>query len=328
MRGTFRAVLPYAAFAAVLLLAPAVFTRVPFFTMSTAVQISILAIATVGLILLMGHAGQISIGQAAFFGIGAYSSAILTTRYGIAPILGIFAGVLISGSIAYVVGLAIFRVTGHYLALATIAFSLVLGIVARQVSITGGASGILGVPSLGVGSFAFRGDLRFYYLSAGVLMVVVVLAKNLVKSAFGRSLLALGDSEIAAASSGINIARHKRIVFVIAAVLAALAGSLQAHWVTYVDYNTLDLLLSIEILIMATVGGLGSIWGAPVGALIVISLSQGAKEILPRIFSNVGGQFEIVVYGIALIVVLLFFPKGVFGSVAGLTRRNESNTNE
>jgi branched-chain amino acid transport system permease protein len=313
-----RTLLPYAVFAGALLLVPAAFTRVPFFTMSTAVQMAIMAIATLGLVVLMGHAGQISIGQAAFFGIGAFSSAILTTEIGLSPILAIVAGMVLAGAVAYVVGLGIFRVTGHYLALATIAFGLTLGFIARQVEITGGASGIFGVPQLAIGTIIFRGDLAFYYLAAAVLFVAVVLVRNLLTSIFGRSLLALGDTEIAAASSGIDTARHKRTSFVIAAVLAALAGSLQAHWITFVDYHTLDLLLSIQILIMATVGGVGTVWGAAVGSFLVIALSQAAKETLPLVFPNVGGQFEIAVYGIALIVVLLFLPKGVAGSVADL----------
>jgi branched-chain amino acid transport system permease protein len=311
-----RSLLPYAVFAAALLLVPAVFTRVPFFTMSTGVQMAIMAIATLGLVVLMGHAGQISIGQAAFFGIGAFSSAILTTSVGLSPIVAILVGMLLAGLTAYVVGLGIFRVSGHYLALATIAFGLTLGFVARQVDITGGVSGIFGVPQLAIGPLVFRDDLSFYYLAAAILFVSVVLVRNMLTSVFGRSLLALGDSEIAASSSGINTARHKRTSFVIAAVLAALAGSLQAHWITFVDYHTLDLLLSIQILIMATIGGVGTVWGAAVGSFLVIALSQAAKETLPLVFPNVGGQFEIVVYGVALIVVLLFLPKGVAGSLA------------
>jgi branched-chain amino acid transport system permease protein len=313
MSARMRPLLPYAACLVALLLVPPVFTRVPFFTMSTGVQMAIMAIATLGLTLLMGHAGQISIGQAAFFGIGAFSSAILTTRYGIAPIAAMVFGMALAGLVAYVVGLGIFRVRGHYLALATIAFGLSLGYLARQVEITGGVSGILDVPHLAIGPVMFRSDLSVYYLAAAVLFVVLVLGRNLTRSMFGRSLVALGDSEMAASSSGIDTARHKRTVFVIAAVFAALAGSLQAHWITFVDYHTLDLLLSIQILIMASVGGLGTVWGAPVGAFLVISLSQAAKETLPMVFPNVGGQFEIVVYGLALIIVLLFLPSGVAG---------------
>jgi len=321
VNATLRGFAPYALFAALLLLVPAVFTRLPFYTMSTAVQIGILAIATLGLTLLMGYAGQISIGQAAFYGIGAYTSAILTTRSGIPPLLALVVGAVLSGAVAYLVGRFIFRVRGHYLALATLAFGLTLGFIARQLELTGGASGIVDIPRLAVGPLVLRGDLRYYYLVAAVLFVLVVLARNLVRSLFGRALMALGDSEIAASSAGVDIARHKRTVFVVAAVFASLAGSLYAHWVTFVDYHTLDLLLSLQLLIMATVGGLRTVWGAPVGAFIVITLSQGAKELLPRLPTNVGGQFEIAVYGIALILVVLFLPRGVMGGLLDAAAR-------
>lgn len=312
---------PYAVFVGVLLLVPAVFTRVPFFTMANAVQMGILAIATLGLVLLAGFAGQISIGQAAFYGIGAYSSAILTTRAGIPPVGGVVVGAVLCGLAAYLVGSFIFRVRGHYLALATLAFGLMLGNIARQLEITGGASGIVDIPQLALGPLIITGDLRYYYLVAAVLLIVIVLARNLVNSTFGRSLRALGDSEIAAASSGVDLARHKRVVFVVAAVFASVAGSLYAHWVTFVDYHTLDLLLSIQLLIMATVGGLRTVWGAPVGAFLVLTLSQGAQELLPRLSSNVGGEFEIAVFGFALILVLLFLPSGVAGGLLGLLKR-------
>lgn len=308
--------LPLVVFAVLLLLVPAVFTRVPFFTMGTAVLMGIMAIATLGLTVLMGYASQISIGQAAFFGIGAFSSAVLTTKAGLAPVLALVVGLAVSAGLAWVVGLAIFRVRGHYLALATIAFGLVLGFMARQLDITGGASGIFGVPRLAIGPVYLRSDLAMYYLVATLLFLALVVTRNLTRSMYGRSLLAIGDSEIAAASSGLDTARHKRAAFVLAAVLASLAGSLQAHWITFVDYHTLDLILSIQILIMATIGGLGTVWGAPVGAFIVITLSQAAKETLPRFFPNIGGQYEIVVYGVALVLVLLFLPRGVAGSVA------------
>lgn len=313
--GRLRPILPYFVFALILAVLPYIFDATPFFTVSTAVQMAIMSIATLGLVLLMGQAGQISIGQAAFFGIGAFSSAILTTRWEIAPIWACLVGMVIAGVIAWVVGLAIFRVRGHYLALATIAFGLSLSYLARQIEITGGASGILGIPSIEIGALTLFDDLSFYYLAATILLICLILTHNLTRSMFGRSLLAIGDSEIAADSVGINTAKQKRGIFVIAAVLAALAGSLQAHWVTFIDYHALDLMLSIEILIMAAVGGLVTVWGAPVGAFIVIALSRAAKETIPSLFPNVGGQYEIVVYGIALIIVLLYLPNGVAGTV-------------
>lgn len=313
--------LQYVVFALVLVAMPFLFSTLPFLTVSLAVQMALLAIAGLGLVLLMGFAGQISIGQAAFYGIGAYSAAILTTRLGISPILALVAGAIISGAVAWIVGRFIFRVHGHYLALATLAFGLALAHLAKQLAITGGSGGIVGVPRLALGSFELTSDWHYYYLAAVILMIATVAMDNLVRSHIGRGLVALGDSEPAASAVGINIAQRKRLVFVIAAVLASIAGSLYAYWVTYVDYHTMGLLLSIQLLIVAMVGGLRSVWGAAVGAVFVIGIAQLAQELLPRLFSQAGGQFEIAVYGICLILALMFLPTGIVGGVEALWQR-------
>ncbi len=314
-----RTVLPYAVFTGALLLVPAVFTRIEPYTMSDGVQMAILAIAALGLVPLTGYAGQVSIGQAAFYGTGAYSSAILTVRYGWSPWLAALAGVLICGVSAYLLGRLLFRIAGHYLALATIALGLVLGTVARQLSVTGGSEGLPGVPYLVPFGITIFGDVDYYYLVAGVLLVATVLVGWVVRSAMGRGLTAVGDSAIGAASSGIDIARYKRTAFILAAVLASVAGSLYAHWITYVDVHTFDLLLSIQLLIVVTVGGLRTPFGAAMGALIVVSLVRFAKDWLPALSEKAGGQVEIVAYGLALIVVLLYLPRGVIGALGDAT---------
>lgn len=313
--------LQYIIFALILAVMPLVFSTVPFLTVSLAVQMLLLAIAGLGLVLLMGFAGQISIGQAAFYGIGAYTSAILTTRTGMSPILALIAGAVLSGVVAWVVGRFIFRIRGHYLALATLAFGLVLSHLAQQLAITGGSGGIIGVPRLAFGSFVLTSDLGYYYVAAVVLVITTAAVDNLVRSHIGRSLMALGDSEPAAAAVGVHIAQRKRMVFVIAAVLASIAGSLYAYWVTYVDHHTMGLLLSIQLLIVATVGGQRSVWGAAVGALFVIGIAQMAQELLPLLFSHAGGQFEIAVYGVFLILALLFLPSGIVGGIDALWRK-------
>lgn len=313
-------VVRYVVFAAVLASVPAVFTRVPFFTMATAVEMALLAIGNVGLILVSGYAGQISIGQAAFYGTGAYCSAILTTRSGLAPPLALLIGAALSAVFAWLVGLAIFRVRGHYLALATLAFGLVAFHVANQLEVTGGPSGIVDIPKLALG-VVLTSDLRYYVLVAAVLFVAVAVADNIVRSPLGLSLRALGDAETAAAASGIDIRRHKVIVFVVAAVFASVAGSLYAHWVTFVEPSVLGLLVSLQFLIMATVGGLRSVWGGPVGAFVIVTLTQVSRETLPRIAPNVGGEYEIIVYGLALVLVLLFLPDGIAGGLQRAGRR-------
>ncbi|HEX6968491.1 MAG TPA: branched-chain amino acid ABC transporter permease [Micromonosporaceae bacterium] len=319
-----RLLLGYAIFAAILYAIPGIFTRVHPYTMSDGVQMAILAIAALGLIPLTGYANQISLGQAAFYGTGAYASAILTTHSGWSPWLAMLVGAALAGGGAYLLGLFIFRVSGHYLALATIALGLVLAIVARQLAITGGSEGIPGVPYLSLFGVEVVGDVDYYYLTATALLLATLVVGLVVRSSLGRSLTAVGDSAFAAAASGIDIARYKRVAFVLAAVLAAVAGSLYAHWVTYIDVHTLDLLLSIQMLIVVAVGGMRTVWGAALGSFIVVSLVRFSKEWLPALSEKAGGQVEIVAYGTALILVLLFLPRGVAGGFADLFHRLRS----
>lgn len=321
LRPAIRLMLPHAIFLVVLLLVPAVFTRVPLYTMGNGVYMAILAIAALGLVPLTGFAGQISIGQAAFYGIGAYFSAILTAKSGLPPYLAALLGMLTAGVVAYLLGRFLFRVAGHYLALATLGLGLVLTIVASQLEITGGTEGIVGIPSLAPLGFEILGDVNYYYVVAAVLLVAVVVVDVLVRSWLGRSLTAVGDSPHAAASAGIDIGARKRLAFVVAAVLAAAGGSLYAHWASYVDQHTTDLLLSLQLLIIATVGGLRTVWGPVVGAFVVVSLLQVAQELFPQLSERVGGQAEIVLYGLALILVLLFLPRGLAGWFQELGQR-------
>jgi branched-chain amino acid transport system permease protein len=320
--GAAGAVLPHTILVGVLLLVPAVFTRVPLYTMGNGVQMVIVAVAALGLVPLTGYARQVSIGQAAFYGTGAYASAILTVRLGLPPLAAAAAGLALAAATAWLLGLLLFRVQGHYLALATIGLGLVLTIVAREVEVTGGSEGLAGVPALAPFGFELAGDVGYWYLAAGVLVVAVPAVAALLRSRVGRALVAVGDAPAAAAASGIDIAAHRRLAFMVSAVLAAGAGSLYAHWVGYVDPSTLDLPLSLQLLIVATAGGLRTVWGPPVGAFLVVSLLQLSQETLPQVSERVGGQTEVVAYGFALVLVLLVLPDGVAGTAgAALAHR-------
>jgi branched-chain amino acid transport system permease protein len=316
------AVLPHAILVGVLLLVPAVFTRVPLYTMGNGVQMAIVAVAALGLVPLTGYARQVSIGQAAFYGTGAYASAILTVRLGLPSLAAAAAGLALAVATAWLLGLLLFRVQGHYLALATIGLGLVLTIVAREVEVTGGSEGLAGVPALAPFGFELTGDVGYWYLAGAVLVVAVLAVDALLRSRVGRALVAVGDAPAAAAASGIDIAAHRRLAFMVSAVLAAGAGSLYAHWVGYVDPSTLDLPLSLQLLIVATAGGLRTVWGPPVGAFLVVSLLQLSQETLPQVSERVGGQTEVIAYGFALVLVLLVLPDGVAGTAgAALSHR-------
>jgi branched-chain amino acid transport system permease protein len=311
----------YGLFVVVLLAVPAIFTRVSFYTMSTAVLMGLFALAALGLIPLTGHAGQLSLGQAAFYGIGGYCSAILTTRYHVVPVLAILVGAILAAAVAWLLGLAIFRVQGHYLALATLGIGVALTFLANQLPFTGGNAGIADVPPLELPGVRFTTDLATYYLVAAVLTVAVITVDALLRSSLGKALTAAGDSPVATASSGIDIAGLRRTAFVLAAVLAAVAGSVAVHWYRYADPSMMWILNSIQFLIIATVGGLRTVWGAPLGAFTVISLAELSREFAPQVLSNAGGNYELAVYGVALILALLFLPNGVAGGLAELAVR-------
>ncbi|MGA8116224.1 MAG: branched-chain amino acid ABC transporter permease [Actinocatenispora sp.] len=312
---------PYALFVAALLLVPFVFTRLPPYTMSDGVLMMLLAVAALGLVPLTGYAGQVSLGQAAFYGTGAYTTAILTVRYDQSVWLSIVAGAAIAGLFAYLLGRALFRAAGHYLTLATIAVGLTLGVVVQQVDLTGRAEGLPGVTPLSLFGADISDDVSFFYLAAGVLLVATAVVRLVCRSLFARTLLAISDSTVAAQSCGVNPAPLKRSMFVLAAILSSVAGSLYATWSGYVDASTLGLNVSLQLLIIVTVGGRRSVFGAAVGAFVVVSLVRFAKEWLPAVSTHAGGQVEIIAYGLALILVLRLLPRGIVGGVVDLVRR-------
>lgn len=311
----------YAVLLAVLLLVPAVFTRVPFFTMSVAVLMGLQAIAALGLVPLTGRGGQISLGQAAFVAIGGYASAVLTLRWHANALLAMVAGMVLAAGTAYLLGLFIFRTQGQYLALATLSFGLVVNYLAGQLPVTGAASGLAGIAPLAPFGLPISGDLGVYYLVAFVLLIAVVVVDGLLRSPIGRALTALGDSPVATAAAGVSIASLRRNAFALAAALAALSGSLYAHWASYMDPGRAGILYSIQLLIIATVGGLRTVWGAPLGAFVIITVSESSKDLIPRMIPQATGNYEIVVYGLALIVILLFLPNGVGGGLIGVAGR-------
>ncbi len=324
--GPMRALLPYALLVGALLLVPFVFTRVRPYTMADGVLMMLLATAAIGLVPLTGYAGQVSLGQAAFYGTGAYTTAVLTTRLGLGAWTALLAGAVLSGLAAYLLGLALFRAAGHYLTLATITVGLILEVVVRQPDFTGGAQGLAGVAPLSLFGTEITDDVSFYYLAAVVLLGATAVVHLVCRSLFARVLLAVHDSPIAAQSAGVDPVPVKRSMFVLAAVFSSVGGSLYASWSAFVDTGTLGLNLSLQLLIIVTVGGRRSVFGAAAGAFVVVSLGRFAKELLPHLSSHAGGQVEIIAYGLALIVVLRLLPRGVLGSLrlAGRSSRASS----
>jgi len=230
---------------------------------------------TIGLSLLMGYAGQISIGHAAFFGIGAYISAILTTTYGLNPWACMIVAMFVTAVIALLVGTPSLKLKGHYLAMATLAFGIIVFVE------------------------------RYYYLVWGFVLASFIFSANIIQSGTGRALRAIHTSEPAASAVGIDISKFKIMVFVYSAVLASLAGSLYAHYLNFVNPSTFDLFFSIKLLIMIALGGMHNIWGAIIGACLITFLSYEWLYYFD--------EFEVIIYGAILLLVTIYFPKGIVG---------------
>jgi len=260
-------------------------------------------IVVIGLNLLMGYAGQISLGHAAFYAIGAYLSAILTVTYGFPAWPTLFLALIITGGVAYVIGIPIMRLEGHYLVMATLGFGIILYIVLIQWDdVTGGPSGFAGIEPLHIGSLTFDSDRRFYYLIWPCVLLTLWGSLNLVRSRVGRGLMALRSDELVASCTGVNTEGYKVKVFVLSAVLASLAGSLYAHYIGFVSPGTFSFFYSIQVVTMVIVGGLGSLWGSVLGAALL--------TVLPE-FLGIFQTYNVLMYGLVLMVVLVFFPEGL-----------------
>jgi len=308
------------AFALILLIVP--FLVPSSYWLSILVFVGIQAIVVIGLCLLMGYAGQISLGQAAFYGLGAYSSAILTVKFGWSPWPAMLAGVIITGAIAYLIGIPIFRLRGHYLAMATLGFGVIVQLTFSQFrDLTGGSSGLPGVPRLAVGGFVVKSDLSYYYLVWTVVLVVLLLSLNIVNSRVGRALRSLHGSEVAAETLGVDTGRFKLQVLVVSAVYASIAGSLYAHYMIFVSPAPFGFLASVQLLTMAAVGGLGSIWGAPFGAAFVLLLRQGLRTELSKVLHYASGEHELIAYGVILVAIMIFAPEGLTSRIVTTVRQ-------
>jgi ABC-type branched-subunit amino acid transport system ATPase component/ABC-type branched-subunit amino acid transport system permease subunit len=273
-------------------------------------SIALTAVAAIGLNLLLGLSGQMSLGQAGFYAVGAYGSALLAAKLHAPLWLAMPAGVALAGLAGGCVGLVALRTRGLHLAMATLAFGFIAGIVAqRWVSLTGGTMGLIGVPVLDFGSRK-SGPTYFYWVAAGCLLAVQILSDYVHGSAYGRNLLALKQSEAFARTIGLNVPAWRLGVFAAAAALAGLAGVLFAHQNGFVGSDAFSLDLSLMLLIGVVIGGLGSSYGALLGTVVVVAISETIADL---------HDYAALIYGGILLVVLLLLPEGIIGLFA---RRN------
>ena len=279
---------------------------------ATLVWISTLAV--IGLNLLMGFAGQVSLGHAGFFGIGAYAVAVLPTSFGIPGFAALVAGTFVSGLLAFIVGRPILRLKGHYLAVATLGLGFLIAMVINNEAwLSGGPDGI-SVPALGIKAFlksAFGWKVKtaqLWYWIAGIVVVIgAFIAANLVNSPTGRALRAVHDSEVAARVAGIDVARTKLIAFVISAVYASLAGSMLALFNGFITPTAAGFLHSIELMTMVVLGGMGSIFGSLVGAAFL--------TVLPQVLTMFH-DYEHLALGFLMMVFMIFLRAGIVPSLA------------
>jgi len=276
--------------------------------------IAINALVVLGLNLLIGFAGQISLGHAAFFGMGAYLSAIFTTMYHTPPWPTLLVVMLFTAAVAYVLGIPTLRLEGHYLVMATLGFNIILYILMGQMEYwTGGPSGFAGIPPLHLGSVPVQGDVKFYWLIWPFFLFVFLLSLNLVDSRVGRALRAIHENELVANSMGVNTERYKVVIFAISAAYASMAGSLYAHYLSFISPKTFDIFYSVQVVTMVVVGGIGNLWGGLLGAAVLTAL----PEVLHAL-----RDYALLLYGIILMGALVFFPEGLLpGLVKLLSQR-------
>lgn len=287
--------------------APLLFTNS--YQYDVAIHVLINAMVAVGLNLLMGYAGQISLGHAGFFGLGAYVTAVLSANYGWPIYLSIPAALVVVGVLAFAIARPILRLSGHYLAMATLGLGILVSIVLRtEAGITGGPDGMM-APPLSIAGTPIYDERYWYALIAVLLLVAVWLALNLIDSPVGRALRAVHGSEVAAEVVGVHTLGYKVLIFVVSAVLAALAGVLTAHYAGFVTPDLANFIYSIEFVTMVVLGGTASIYGALVGALIL--------TLLPQFLTGVD-ELEMMILGLILMVVVIFMPKGLVPTLGRL----------
>ncbi|MCA3887197.1 MAG: branched-chain amino acid ABC transporter ATP-binding protein/permease [Burkholderia sp.] len=294
--------------------------QVPEYWITLLNYIGLYAIVAIGLVLLTGVGGMTSFGQAAFVGIGAYATAFLTTRYGVSPWLALIVGVVLTALVALVLGAVTMRLSGHFLPLGTIAWGLALFYLFGNLELLGKYDGINGIPVLNLFGIELESGRSLYFLIWAVVLAAIVSVQNLLNSRPGRAIRALRGGGVMAEAMGVNTSWMRVVIFVYAAVLAAVSGFLYAHLQRAVNPTPFGLNHGIEFLFMAVVGGVSHVWGAVLGAAILTVLQDYLQTLLPKLLGS-EGNFEIIVFGVLMVLLLQYARQGVWPFVARLFPR-------
>lgn len=296
---------------AALLLLPAVFGTG--YYVHTLDFIALYSMIAIGLCLLVGYGGQLSISHSAFFALGAYGSAIFSLRAGLPPLVAVAATQVVTALIAWVIGAIVLRLRGHYLAIATLSFSIVVGILIKELSwLTGGLQGISNIPPIAVAGFSFDTDLRFYYVVWPATLLVLLFALNLVGSPFGPVFRSIKEDEDVARLFGVRASVIKIKLFVISSVAASLSGSLFAHFVGFVSPAAASILFALDIILVLALGGFTLLWGAMIGVVVLNFMEE---------YLTAFAEYKRTIFGAALVLLVLFFPRGLLPGFQSLVKR-------
>lgn len=284
------------------------------------VFVGIFSLISIGLSLLMGYAGQISLGHAAFFGIGAYTSAVLTGKFGFNPWIALLVGILLTGAIAYLVGVPSLKLRGHYLAMATLGFGIIIFIVFNEWdTMTAGPSGFPDIPGISIAGYQIDTDIKYYGFVWIVVLLILLFSINIIHSRIGRAFRSIHGSEDAANAMGVNTSSLKIQIFVMSAIYASIAGSLYTHYMNFVSPSSFSLFFSIKLLIMVILGGgMANIWGAVLGTWVVTLLGTEWLHFLE--------ESEFLAYGAILLLMTIFLPRGLVGLMESLRTRQRKGS--
>jgi branched-chain amino acid transport system permease protein len=289
------------------------------------IHMGIYFIVTMGLAVLLGYAGQISIGQAAFFGIGAYASGLLSSKCGMNFWISAPFAVIFTGLVGYIVGLTSVRLRHGYLAMATVAFQVIFGVLVFEwIELTGGPAGLGGVPSPSIGVFKIDTETGYFYFVWVIAFLAFLFIKNVVSGRIKRVLISLKEDEIAASSIGIYVPRYKLKVFTLSAIYAGIGGVLFTHYARFISPSSFSFNFSFTFLVMVLIGGIGSIWGAFFGSIFLTLLPEVLRflstfSLLPLALRNILSNYtyNLIFYGLLVYLFVAFLPRGIYG--LGLT---------
>lgn len=272
--------------------------------------IGVNVILALGLLFLFGYCGQLAVGQAAFFAIGAYASALLTTSARVDVWIGMLVGAVGAGVVAGLVGIPILRLKGHYFALATLGFGeIVSQVVLNWKEVTRGTDGVVNIPKPTIGSWTLSDAGELYYLIAAFVAILTLVAARIRHSRYGRAFLAVRSDPLAAEVAGLNVFSVKWLAFVLSAVYSGIAGALYAHTFSFISPEAFGLIVSINILAMVLIGGSAQIWGVIVGSVIVTGLPEMLR------FTR---EYYMLIYGLGIVLFVIFLPAGISGYFGGV----------